>query len=192
MEYPEGKDVPGRWSLIKHHAKRDGFLILSTGGNHSRNVPLPVAMSSSVFCYVPLGRTDPGYTGRFLHAIMFGCIPVFWQPRAERSRALEELPEMRWDAASLTVRAKDIATLHETLAAVPADKIKVRSRDCRCLNRVHADRGRAQAMQAQLGRMWTRMLWSSVFGEYLQEGSSEDAWDGVMRVLQHRVHARSA
>ena len=43
-----------------------------------------------------------------------------------------------------------------------------------------------QTMQAALEGMWERMLWTSVFGTYLQEGKHNDAWDGVMRILQMR------
>lgn len=34
-------------------------------------------MLASKFCYAPYGGTT-GYSGRYLNALLFGCVPVFW------------------------------------------------------------------------------------------------------------------
>ena len=61
------------------------------------------------------------YVGaRYLLAVLFGCVPVFWQLGEQHptQRPVRELPDVDWDACSLNVTAASMPTLHQTLSQV--------------------------------------------------------------------------
>lgn len=69
---------------------------------------------------------------RYVQAIAFGCIPVFFRhgPGCGRALPLEELPGLPIAECSLTVDLAGLPHLNDTLAAIPQERrveLRVRS-----------------------------------------------------------------
>ena len=84
-----------------------------------RWVTMEIGMRQAKFCFVPYG-TSHGYGARYLPAVLFGCVPVFWQPNDKyfTLKPFASLPDVNWTQCSLTTDANHIERLHEELAAV--------------------------------------------------------------------------
>lgn len=171
-------------------------------------------MSLAKFCFVPYG-TMQGYGGRYLPAVLFGCVPVFWlidQELHPTVKPFQELPDVDWDSCSLNTTADTIATLHETLDAITPTQVCTcscphpgffvapahHSRMCElcvcvCLNvkyyyaRVRQQRVQLSSMQACLKNLWPRMLFTTMRGSYIGEDGTRDAWNGMFEVLARRA-----
>ena len=112
-------------SLLRaHHAGRPGWRIGVSAGLGGR-VSISDAMLSASFCGSPPGKQD-GDSDRFLPALLFGCIPVFFEHDGQREwRPLEGHPDVPWDAFSLRVRTRDIAQLHAVLGNISHARVAV-------------------------------------------------------------------
>lgn len=64
--------------------------------------------------------------GRYVPAVLFGCVPVFWQldEHHQTQKPFQELPDVDWDACSLNVTAATMPQLHATLSAVPSEQVR--------------------------------------------------------------------
>lgn len=158
-----------------HHAERPGFRIVQSFVNNEPvviNTTFAEDMSNSTFCYCPLGH-DAGDTDRYIPAILFGCIPVMLTTSVKHGRPVpmampfEEHPDIDWSSFSVQVPLEELATLHETLAAL-----------------THSDLRR---MRHAMSRVWRRFLWTGIYGSYLGESGAEDAFETLMGVLRWRL-----
>lgn len=170
-----------RHELLRHHGRREGWRVLSLAkvktGRHPGGLPglppptatrpfIPREMSQADFCGSPPGW-DGGDSDRYLPAILFGCIPVFFSTR--EARPLEELTDMRWDQISVRIDLQDIAQLHERLGKFTDDQVV--------------------AMRLAMRDAWPRLLFSSYSKRPLlhTKNGSADAFEGIMQVLRQRL-----
>ena len=166
-----------RGDLFKHHSQRQSFLIHDTSGRHPPSIHhnkinvtkksfFAEGMSSSDFCFVPLGQSD-GDSDRYLPALLYGCVPVFASGKAE-AKPFEEV--IRWEDFSLDLPGgpAQVKGLHQFLSKV--------------------DDTRLYAMRRAMAAVWPKMLWTSVSGStYLGEPKSSDAFATLIAVLAKRL-----
>jgi hypothetical protein len=170
-------DPAGRAQLWLHHATRPGFRIVQSWVGNTQlqlNATFAEEMSNATFCYSPLGH-DAGDTDRYIPAIMFGCIPVMLTSSAKGGQRipmalpLEEHPAIDWASFSVLVDMEDLPQLHDILGRI-----------------THSD---VRRMRHAMARVWHRFLWTTIYGSYLGEDTSEDAFETLMGVLRWRLPA---
>eukprot|EP00899_Mesostigma_viride_P004458 jgi/Mesvir1/14012/Mv21628-RA.1 len=170
-------DLSGRYQLLYYHKDRPGWAIFDTyeappemRGVHRPHTKVDYAhyMRRSVFCASPLGKYA-GDPDRYVPAILLGCIPIVFgaTDRWEIANPFDEHPEMKWGDFSVQVKNEDIKNLHETLAAISPERVA--------------------AMQAAIERIWPRFVYSSIYGSYMGEDGTRDAFDALMGVLRQRL-----
>lgn len=181
-------EVTERYALWRAHRHRPRYKIFVTRGpppttnatclGCCEGSPPPSAsfdphtmgamMASSDFCAVPPGQDD-GDSDRYIAAVLHGCVPVFLV--TDEPLPLEEA--IPWRRFSLTVRTRDIPTLHTTLAAVSQAALR--------------------EMRRRMQDAWPSLLWSRApYTPLLDEdGSSRahDAFGTLMSVLRARLAA---
>ncbi|KAK3264076.1 hypothetical protein CYMTET_27159, partial [Cymbomonas tetramitiformis] len=80
---------------------------------------------------------------------------------------LEDHPEVRWDKFAVLVHLNDLPSLHERLEGFHAHAI--------------------HDMRQELGKVWRRFLYSSVYGSYLGEDNSTDSFQTLVEILASRL-----
>ncbi len=98
-------------------------------------------MSSSDFCYSPLGQLD-GDSDRYLPAILYGCVPIFVSNSHKQRETGPFAEVINWNEVALHVTRKEIPALHTRLEAVGSDQVL--------------------AMRRAMAAVWPRLLWSRV------------------------------
>eukprot|EP00899_Mesostigma_viride_P009494 jgi/Mesvir1/18546/Mv17064-RA.1 len=173
-------DPSGRYPLLAYHRDRPGWAVFDTfepppevareRPPHEK-VDYAAYMSSSVFCASPLGKYG-GDPDRYLPAILLGCIPVVFGSTRHVAMAnpLEEHPEILWESFSVQVHNEDIEHLDEILAAITPERLS--------------------QMRTALKEVWPRFLYTSIYGTYLGEDGSRDAFDALMVVMARRLVTR--
>jgi len=119
------QDVSGRGTMYLTHRNRTGWVLRNHWEPKDVRVPLNRGASNSVFCFVPYGQSG-GYGGRYVSAVLFGCIPVFFEhsDTCARTWPLAGLPDFDLQSCSLKTTPAGILTLHERLAAIPPQDIR--------------------------------------------------------------------
>lgn len=179
-------DPTGRAQLLAFRNESD-FKIVNTVGDDP-DQPLPpderklwrnfaVEMSDAEFCYSPLGQSE-GDTDRYVPAILMGCIPVMLTGTRYGEGGLEvtplgmplyEHPELNWALFSVQVTIHEVHLLPAKLRAImPKERLRMRH---------------------ELGRIWPRFLYSRMYGSYLGEDGSQDAFETLVDILRLRVRA---
>jgi hypothetical protein len=185
--------MSARPALAQHHSGRKDWMVINTMAMHGNAThpargppgklpPMWEALSSSDFCGSPLGW-DYGDSDRYLPAVLYGCIPIFFHTTEERP--LEEI--LNWDSFSIRMDVEDIPRLHEILEQYSHERVV--------------------AMRQAMTSAWERLLYTSYAGvpepyrhtrrpwrlpkSFLGETGERDAFDGVMTVLRRRL-AREA
>lgn len=155
-----------RRRLYTHHRRRPGFLVHQATGDEdtSNDGWLPEQMAESDFCGSPPGQNG-GDSDRYLPAVLYGCIPVFFT--VGEGRPFEEV--LPWDEISLTVTPDQIPRLHSSLASLNQSTIIT--------------------MRMRMRHVWERLLWTRACGSYLGEDGHADALSAFTRVLQRRKAA---
>lgn len=178
------KDSTGRAPLYIHHHNRSGYRIINTrltpattgqAGHRPKeneHVNFAQAMSESIFCFSPLGKTH-GDTDRYVAALMMGCIPVMLKS-VRRGRLvipmampLEEHPYIDWTKFSVQIDADQIPDLHNILSRFSM--------------------GDLRHMRHEVGKVWQRMLYTTIYQPYLGEDGQMDAFESLMDVLHARL-----
>jgi Exostosin family len=123
-------------------------------------------MSTSTFCWAPFGQIG-GYTGRYIHAVLLGCIPVWFVPEGYgRALPFETTLGDAWAAASVTVHERDVHRLPEILSAFSAAQIA--------------------AMRTAMEALWQPMMFSTTSGPIWQEDGRRDAMVQLFHELARR------
>lgn len=153
------------------YSKKDGWFIRSTF-DFAKGQPAPLStpvlefMRNSTFCYSPLGGIG-GDTDRYLPAILSGCIPIMLRTVRRGGELLrlmfpfEELFD--WSRFSVVIDYDDLPKLPQILSRVD----------------IHSKRANAYAV-------WRHLLYTSVYGSYLGEDSSQDVLNTLMKILEDR------
>lgn len=189
-----------RAQLVRHFggARHPGFRVLNlepprlqAGKPPPPKPPRPVTsteMLQADFCGSPPGWDD-GDSDRYLPAVLFGCIPVFFSKH--ESRPLEELPEMQWANVSVRVDVGQIARLHTILEAIPTARVvqmrlAMRSAWQRLLFSSYP------MASVRGGKKDWKVLGSGASAKYLDEDGQHDAFDGVIAILRRRLEQRAS
>lgn len=139
------------------------------GGGGGVFVPRELGMARATFCAVPPGA-DGGWGGRYVGAVVFGCIPVFIKP-APHADPLEEA--LDWRAAAVH------AGTPEEVEALP-----------RTLARLAANHTAVGAMRAALADIWPYLQYSSIHPGCTaapDDGNPRvGVWATLIRVLDRR------
>ena len=136
-----------------------------------------VEMSDAEFCHSPLGQFE-GDTDRYVAGMMFGCIPVmltrtvFGQNGGpvRLAQPLEEHPDIDWAAISVQVTLEDLQQRLPAILAAVTPKQRL-------------------GMRKALAGVWPRFLYSGMYGSYLGEDASADAFESFVDILRLRVEA---
>lgn len=176
-------DGSGRVQVLAH-AAAPRFKVINTHAvgesDRAKFRSFSIEMGKADFCYVPLGQND-GPPDRYVAALLFGCIPVMlksarvdlWEDglrylghkEVPLSLPLEE--RLDWSRFSLLVDQLDVAHLPAILGNVT----------------------KAQLYRLRRGalRNWRKLLYTSIFGSYLEEPAEGDAFDVLMEVFAKRA-----
>ena len=164
-------DVNGRGQVWLAHHDRPGYRIVNTRGRSGPPLDFAEEMSDSVFCYSPLGG-GTGPPDRYVAAVLLGCIPVMLSDTFmegsrtyELSQPLEDVVD--WAEVGVLVGLRNLSSLHEVLAAIgPAER---------------------ERKQRAAGRVWRKLLFTSMYGQYLTENGHRDAFHALMVTLARRA-----
>jgi len=175
-------DVNGRAQVFLAHGSRPGWRVVNTRGDPglglARAPPVDFAaeMSEAVFCYSPLGG-GTGPADRYVAAILFGCIPVMLRSTLMEgwksyplSQPFDDL--LDWESFAVLVDLLDLPQLHTMLSGIG-----------------FAQRRR---MQVNMGRVWRKLLFTSLYGSYLGENGHRDAFHMMVQSMGVRAAARPA
>ena len=140
-------------------------------------------MSSSDFCYSPLGQLD-GDSDRYLPAILYGCVPIFVSRDRTQVESGPYAEAIAWREVALHVTREELTTLHDRLQAISHERLL--------------------AMRRAMAVVWPRLLWSrakptfprpsrharpgSQFWPYLTETPEQpDAFSTLLEQLRGRL-----
>jgi len=134
----------------------------------------------ATFCLDPTGWTG-GWAARFVPALAFGCVPVNTRPRRV-ALAFEEHADVRWRRFAVRVPAPLGPSYNHTFTS-------------RLVGAAQPDA--LSALRGEAGRVWTRVLGTSVsplaadMGGAIRArlGDAPDAWQTLMEILGARVAA---
>ncbi|KAK3285685.1 hypothetical protein CYMTET_6717 [Cymbomonas tetramitiformis] len=169
---PEDSE-PSREVPYIHHRNRTGYTIINTEARSSyptgKSVDEHEAMRSHIFCMLPIGKGG-NYGGRYLNAMINGCIPVI-TAGADITQAYEEI--LPWHNFAVIVPLDDIPEkMHLILEDLPMEKLVSMRRELLCATE--------------------NMLWSSVFSPCLGEKGQNDAFSALMQMLLRRINNQTA
>lgn len=160
-------------SVVRVQFKHDKRFLLGGAAYGRRGISTAAGASQATFCYTPFGQIG-GYTGRHVHAVILGCIPVWWVPdRADRSKPFELTLGDLWARASVTVHERDIARLPEILESY--------------------DDAAIASMRAAMAELWQPLVWSTA-GKRLkplwEEDGRHDAGHQLFLTLARKADLR--
>ena len=166
-------DLSGRGLMYATHRDTPGYHMYQTY-DWDANRPSPLGtpmlemMRNATFCFSPLG-THGGDQDRFLPAILTGCIPIMLRTvlTTDTIKARVVFPyeggaaeAVRWDDVAVVIDVEDVPRLNEILDAVDV-----------------------ASKRAHMHTVWRKLLWTSVYGSYLGESGTDDAFQNTVRWL---------
>ena len=168
---PMSTPVSGRKQL--HQFKDDPRFLLRGAAYGQPGMSTTKGMIQAKFCFTPFGMLG-GYTGRHIHAVILGCIPVWWIPnKSERSMLFEDTLRPLWERASVFVHERDISRLPDILESYNDTAIA--------------------GMREAMSQLWESLLWSTA-GKTLepiwQESGKHDAAHQLFVTLARKADLR--
>ncbi len=98
--------------VSEHHWNRTGWTLRTGAEGYTRG------LVSHTFCLSPAGG---GYTLRSVQALIMGCIPVLVGDGLHQPFQ----PELDWGKFSIRVAERDIPRMHEVLALIDDNTVRV-------------------------------------------------------------------
>ena len=172
-DFDANDDISGRGVFWRSHHGRTGWSLHQTYDWQS-NKPAPLQVSmlemmrNATFCYNPLGHVG-GDADRYIPSLLTGCVPVVLRTVRAGTALKYRMPFediLDWNKVAIIVDAHDLPRLHEILN-----------------ERLHD----VPSLRAHAFSVWRRMLYTSVYGEYVGEGAETDALQTLFEVLSEQT-----
>lgn len=161
-------DFTGRGGVALFYGTDKRYLV-QVSRTSKRRIRFPDAMLNSDFCFSPLGGNG-GPTDRYVSAVMFGCIPILlntshiYKDRIAHSLPLEEV--LPWHTFATVIDNYDITNLDNQLQCLAPNVAQMRT---------------------ALKEVWPSLVWTTLYGRFLNESGRDDAFHTLMRVLESRI-----
>lgn len=177
-----------RDQLVRYHGNRTGWVVRATpkperradgtrvrAGKANGVPPLAATMADADFCGSPVGMYD-GDSDRYLPAMLYGCVPVFFHAR--EARPFDEVLE--WANFSVVLGEEEVPELHRRLQAITqAETVRMRT-------------AIGEVVERMLYTTFLRARRGSRERALLREDGQSDAFSGLIDVLRSRLQAAPA